>query len=201
MQLLILLSEVPKLRLVTAILASVISGMATVAALICILQSLRSTELLWWQFICFAALAVVSRIYARLITEKSDGDRHSAHATADDQVGSAYAVGGIRANWRGETAGGFHEDLSSIGAAVRNFVHLFSAAAFLLACLAYLAWLSPERAVVMAFCYFSPSGLPSCCASWREGMDARARSALDRIVHVFQDGARRRQADEAQSHA
>ena len=67
MRLLILLLEVSKVRLATAILASMVSGVSTVAALICVLQSLRSTDMLWWQFIGFAVLAVVSRTYARLI--------------------------------------------------------------------------------------------------------------------------------------
>ena len=150
MQLLILLAEVPKLRLVTAIFTSVISGAATVAALICVLQSIRSTELLWWQFGCFAALAVVSRVYTRLITEKSDGCRHSAPATADGPINPACAVGGIRANRCGEVTGGFHErSLQHRRGSVRNFVHLFSGAAFLLACLAFLAWVSFERAAVV----------------------------------------------------
>ena len=81
---------------------------------------------------------------------------------------------------------GFTTDLASIGAAVRNFVHLFSGAAFLLASLAYLGWLSPERGgQSRRFCCFSPSRLPSCCANLREGMAAQRGAAWDRVVHVF----------------
>lgn len=62
MRLLLLFLEVSKLRLATAIFASIITGISTVASLICILQSLRSSNTLWWQFTAFAALSVVSRI-------------------------------------------------------------------------------------------------------------------------------------------
>lgn len=185
MQLLILLSEVPKLRLVIAILASVISGISTVAALICILQSLRSTHILWWQFICFAVVAVVSRTYARLIPKSLMATailrmrRRMIRSVLHMPLEEFERIGAAR------LLVGFTTDLSSIAAAVRNFVHLFSAAAFLLACLAYLAWLSPDRAAVTAFLLLLTIGVAILLRRLERRHGRTTRSALDRIVHVF----------------
>jgi putative ATP-binding cassette transporter len=185
MQLLILLSEIPKIRLATAILASVISGVATVAALICILQSLRSTEFLWWQFICFAALAVVSRIYARLIPKSLTAAailrlrRRMVRSVLHMPLEEFERIGAAR------LLVGFTSDLSSIGAAVRNFVHLFSSAAFLLACLAYLAWLSPERAIVAAALLILTIAVAILLRQLERRHGRDMRDTLDRILHVF----------------
>ena len=185
MQLLILLAELPKLRLMTAILASVVSGVATVAALICVLQSIRATELLWWQFACFAALAVVSRVYSRLITKGLTATailrlrRRMIRSILHVPLEQFERTGATR------LLVGFTSDLSSIGAAVRNFVHLFSAAAFLLACLVFLVWVSLERAVVVTVLVLITVAIAILLRQLERHHGREARIALDRVFHVF----------------
>jgi putative ATP-binding cassette transporter len=185
MRLLLLLLEVSKIRLVIAIFASMVSGISTVAALICVLHSLRGTDVLWWQFTCFAVLAVVSRTYARLTLNTMMGAsilrlrrrmiRSILHLPLEDfeRIGAARLLVG------------FTTDLTSIGAAVRNFVHLFSGAAFLLTCLAYLGWLSPERAVVTAVLSLVAIAVAVLLRPLEKQHGRAARAAWDRVVHVF----------------
>ena len=56
MQLLRLLSRISFVMLATAILASVLSGFAAMGALICVFESLRSGNVLWWQFALAAGI-------------------------------------------------------------------------------------------------------------------------------------------------
>jgi ABC-type siderophore export system fused ATPase/permease subunit len=148
MRLLILLLQVSKIRLAIVTLASMISGLSTVASLICVLQSLRGTDFLWWQFICFAALAVASTAYARMSIGSLVGAsvlrlrRRMLRSIVRVPLEEFEQIGAS------QLLVGFTTDLANIGTAVGNFVRLVSGAAFLVACLAYLAWLSPERAAV-----------------------------------------------------
>ena len=66
MQLIRLLSRISVVMLVTAILASVLSGVAAMGALICVFESLRSGNILWWQFALVAAFAILIREFARV---------------------------------------------------------------------------------------------------------------------------------------
>ena len=68
----------------------------------------------------------------------------------------------------------FTSDLAVLGAALRNFVHLFSGAAFLLACLAYLGWLSPQRGAVRLSVVTRGRGRRAASPT---GKDARPRDA------------------------
>ena len=198
MRLLILLLEVSKVRLATAIFASMVSGVATVAALICVLQSLHSSDVLWWQFIGCAVLAVVSRVYARLIPKtlmavsilrlRRRMIRSIIHVPLEalEQIGAARLLVG------------FTTDLASVGAAVRNFVHLFSGAAFLLASLAYLGWLSPERAVVTAFLLLLTIAVAIVLRQLEKRHTRQMSLAWDRVVHVFRmvlDGVKQMKLD------
>jgi putative ATP-binding cassette transporter len=80
---------------------------------------------------------------------------------------------------------GFTTDLNSIGAAVRNFVHIFSGAAFLLSCLAYLGWLSFERMVVTMCLLRVAIGVAITLRQFEKQHGRAARAVWDRVVHVF----------------
>lgn len=80
---------------------------------------------------------------------------------------------------------GFTTDLNSIGVAVRNFVHIFSGAAFLLSCLAYLGWLSFERMVVTACLLLVTIGVAILLRQLEKQHGRAARAVWDRVVHVF----------------
>jgi putative pyoverdin transport system ATP-binding/permease protein len=185
MQLLRLLSQISLLRLVTAILASVLSGVAAMGALICVFESLRSGEVLWWQFALAAAFALVVREYARATLNRLATRaalrlrrrlvRSVLHVPLLDleRIGSARLLVA------------FTSDLNGVASAVRNLVSLFSSAAFLLALVAYLAWLTADRAVVVSIL------LVVCIVGalfWRRLEAAQRRTvreAWDRVVHVY----------------
>jgi putative pyoverdin transport system ATP-binding/permease protein len=185
MRLLLVLLEVSKIRLAIAIFASIVSGISTVAALICVLHSLRGTSVLWWQFMCFAALAVVSRTYARLTLNRMMGAsilrlrRRMIRSILHVPLEALERIGAAR------LLVSFSTDLTSIGAALRNFVHLFSGAAFLLACLVYLAWLSPERALVTGFLVLLAIAVAILLRQMERQHGRAARAAWDQIVQVF----------------
>ena len=79
----------------------------------------------------FAALSVVSRVYSRRTLNKRLRPPSSACA-AGCAGGSQNAAGRVRTDRHCPAAGSFTTDANSLGVAVRNFVHLFSGAAFLL---------------------------------------------------------------------
>src|SRR5579863_3441461 len=60
------LSQVSKLRLIVAIFASALSGVATMGANICVFEYFRAGEVLWWQFALIAPLAVAISRYSRV---------------------------------------------------------------------------------------------------------------------------------------
>src|SRR5262245_40562500 len=70
MTLLRLIAQISILQLIVAILASVLSGFAAMGALICVFESLRRGELLWWQFAAVAAFAMLVREGARIILNR-----------------------------------------------------------------------------------------------------------------------------------
>jgi putative ATP-binding cassette transporter len=185
MRLLALLLEVSKIRVASAIAASMISGIATVASFICVLHSLRSGNPWWWQFTGFAVLAVLSRTYARMTLSALMGAsilrlrrrmiRSILHLPLEDfeRINAARLLVG------------FTTDLTSIGGAVRNFVHLFSSMAFVAASLAYIAWLSPDRAVVTTVLVLIAIAVAILLRQLERQHGRAARSAWDRAVHVF----------------
>ena len=79
----------------------------------------------------------------------------------------------------------FTSDLTGVATAVRSLVSLFASSAFLLALVAYLAWLSAERAgvttVLLLVCIVG-----AVFARRFESRQRRsAREAWDRVVHVY----------------
>jgi putative ATP-binding cassette transporter len=184
-QLLRLLSEVSKLKLASAIVASMVSGVATVGSFICILHSLRSSTPLVWQFAGFALLAVVSRAYGRTMLGSLIGAtllrlrrrmiRSILHVPLEqfEQIGAA------------RLQVGFSSDLTSIGAAVRNFAHIFSSAAFLLTSLGYIVWLSPELGAVVAVLLVVAITVAMLLRQLERKHRQAARGGMDRVIHVF----------------
>jgi putative pyoverdin transport system ATP-binding/permease protein len=186
MQLLRLLSRISVLMLATAIGASVLSGFAAMAALICVFESLRSGNLLWWQFALAAAFAILIREFARLTLARLATKsvlrlrrrlvRSVLHVPLLDleRIGSARLLVA------------FTSDLSGVASAIRNLVSLFASSAFLLALVAYLGWLSPNRAVVttilLLVCIVAAILLRRLETRQRHA----ARQAWDRVVYVYQ---------------
>ena len=185
MQLLRLLSRISFVMLATAILASVLSGFAAMGALICVFESLRSGNVLWWQFALAAAFAILVREFARVTLARLATKsalrlrrrlvRSVLHVPLLDleRIGSARLLVA------------FTSDLNGVATAVRSLVSLFASSAFLLALVAYLAWLSAERAgvttVLLLVCIVG-----AVFARRFESQQRRsAREAWDRVVHVY----------------
>jgi putative pyoverdin transport system ATP-binding/permease protein len=186
MQLLRLLSQISTLMLIIAIVASVLSGFAAMGALICVFESLRSGTVLWWQFGLAAAFAVLVREYARatlgrlatksVLRLRRRLVRSVLHVPLLDleRIGSARLLVA------------FTSDLAGVASAVRNLVLLFSSAAFLVALVAYLAWLSRERAVVTIILLLVCIAGAVLLRRFETYQRHAAREAWDRIVQIYQ---------------
>jgi putative pyoverdin transport system ATP-binding/permease protein len=185
MQLLRLLSRISVAMLVTAILASVLSGIAAMGALICIFESLRSGNVLWWQFALVAAFALLIREFARATLARLATKsvlrlrrrlvRSILHVPLLDleRIGSARLLVA------------FTSDLNGVASAVRSLVSLFASSAFLVALVAYLAWLSVERAgtttILLVVCIVGAV----LARRFETKQRGSAREAWDRVVHVY----------------
>jgi putative pyoverdin transport system ATP-binding/permease protein len=185
MRLVLLLLDVPKIRLASAIFASILNGISTVAALVCVLHSLRGGTVLWWQFVCFAMLAILSRIYARLTLKRLTAAsllrlrRRMLRAVLKIPLERFERIDAAR------LLVAFTSDLANLGAALRNFVHLFSGAAFLLACLAYLSWVSPPRGAVTAFLLLLAIAVAILLRTLEKKHSHATRMSWDRVLQVF----------------
>jgi putative ATP-binding cassette transporter len=185
MQLLSLVSQVSKFWLATAIIASLLSGAATMGALICVFQSFRANTMYWWQFICIAVFAVLCRFLAQFLLRRLTAAsilrlrRRLIRSVLHVPLRDIERIGSER------LLSAFSTDLASIGLAVRNFVSVFSSSAFLLAFLSYLAWLVPMRTVVIAIlvavCIAGAIAMRISARSRRRAM----RETWDKVVHVF----------------
>jgi ABC-type siderophore export system fused ATPase/permease subunit len=65
MRLLRLLAQVSALQFTIAIFVSALGGVCAMGAIICVLESLRSGNILWWEFASVAALSVVIARFSR----------------------------------------------------------------------------------------------------------------------------------------
>ena len=185
MQLIRLLSRISVVMLVTAILASVLSGVAAMGALICVFESLRSGNILWWQFALVAAFAILIREFARVTLARLATKsvlrlrrrlvRSVLHVPLLDleRIGSARLLVA------------FTSDLNGVASAVRSLVSLFSSSAFLVALVAYLAWLSADRAGVTTILLLVCIGGAVLARRFETQQRASAREAWDRVVHVY----------------
>src|SRR5208283_2512309 len=143
MRLLGLLAQVSALRLATAILASVLSGVAELGAIVCVLESFRTGAVLWWQFACVALFSVVIGRYSRASVSKLASQ--SIVRMRRRLVRSVLHVPLLDLERIGLTRllVAFTGDLVSVASAVRNLASLSTSSAILLACLAYIGWLAP----------------------------------------------------------
>jgi putative pyoverdin transport system ATP-binding/permease protein len=185
MQLLRLLSQVSVLKLSLAILTSILSGFAAMAALICVFESLRRGTLLWWQFAAAAAFAMLCRESGRIILGRLATRavvrlrwrlvKSVVHVPLLDfeRIGSARMLVA------------FTSDLANVGSAVRNLVSLSSSAAFLLALVGYLMWLTPERATITALLLVLCIGVAVFLRRLEQKRRQSARVSWDRVVHIF----------------
>jgi putative ATP-binding cassette transporter len=185
MQLLRLLSQVSVLKLAVAILTSILSGFAAMAALICVFESLRRGTLLWWQFAAAAAFAMLCRECGRIILGRLATRavvrlrwrlvKSVVHVPLLDfeRIGSARMLVA------------FTSDLANVGSAVRNLVSLSSSAAFLLALVGYLMWLTPERATITALLLMLCIGVAGFLRRLEQKQRQSARVSWDRVVHIF----------------
>jgi len=180
-----LLSQVPKLRLVIAILASALSGIAAIGATICVLEYFRSGAMLWWQFAAIALLAVVIGRYSRAALAQLGSQsvirlrrrliRSVVHVSLQDleRIGTTRLLVA------------FTRDIFSIGAAIRHVATLVASAAFLLTALAYIGWLAPLRMMVAGglcvLCVAGAFALRRLETRHRHSM----REALDNVLHVY----------------
>jgi putative pyoverdin transport system ATP-binding/permease protein len=140
---------------------------------------------LWWQFALTASFALAIREYARatlgrLATKAALRLRRRLvrsvlHVPLLDleRIGSARLLVA------------FTSDLNGVASAVRNLVSLFSSSAFLVAMVAYLAWLTTERAVattiLLVACIVGAVLLRRLETARRHS----AREAWDQVVHVY----------------
>jgi len=185
MQLFSLVSQVSKLWMGVAIFASLLSGLSTMATLICVFETLRTGQAWWWQFIAIGAFSVLCRTYAQLLLSRLTATsilrlrRRLIRALLHAPLRDLERTGSER------LLAAFTTDLASVGAAVRNFVSVFASSAFLVACLSYLAWLSIVRMAVVA------SLLAVCIAGavalrvYERSRRRTMRESWDRVVRVF----------------
>lgn len=153
MNLLSLLYRISAWQLAAAVLASVLSGIAELGTTICVLESFRRGALLWWQFAIVAALALITGRYSRYVVSKLASKssarmrRRLVRAVLQLPLLSLEDLGPTR------LLIAFTGELSSVATAVRNLASLSTNGAILLACLAYIGWLSlREMFIVAALC-------------------------------------------------
>ena len=185
MRLLQLLSQVSMLKLAFAIFSSVISGFATMGALICVFESLRTGEILWWQFSLVAAFAMGTRELARISLNQVAAK--SLLRLRQRLVRSVLHVPLLELEHIGSSRlmVALTGDIASVAPAVRNLVSICSSAAFLVACVGYLFWLTPKRAVVVAILLLVSIVVAVILRRLETNQRHATRLAWDRIVRVF----------------
>ncbi|HTZ35814.1 MAG TPA: cyclic peptide export ABC transporter [Stellaceae bacterium] len=186
MRLLRLLAQVSLLRLTIAIFLSVLSGVAAMGAIICVVESFRGRGVLWWQFAGVAALSVAIDRYSRVtlgrlaLTSTVRLRRRLVRSVLHVPLLELERIGPTRLLLA------YTSDLTSVSSAVRNLASIFASAAFLVALLGYIGWLSPTiMAVTATLSLVSIAGAVGLRAleqrHRRSGRDAR-----DRVLQLYQ---------------
>jgi|HubBroStandDraft_6_1064221.scaffolds.fasta_scaffold17690_1 putative ATP-binding cassette transporter len=185
MRLLRLLAQVSALQFTIAIFVSALGGVCAMGAIICVLESLRSGNILWWEFASVAALSVVIARFSRATLGGLAAK--SIVRLRRRLVRSLLRVPLVDLERIGPTRllVAFTSDLASVGSAVRNLASLFASSAFLLALLAYIGWLSPTIMVVTSLlCVLCIGG--AVVLRWLENRHRRSgREAWDSVLHAF----------------
>jgi putative ATP-binding cassette transporter len=185
MRLFWLLCQVSILKLALAVFSSILSGFAAMGAIICVFESLRTGNVLWWQFGAVAGFAMGARELARVtlngVAAKSvlrlrrQLVRWILHIPLLEleRIGSARLLVALTG------------DLASIAPAVRNLVSICASAAFLLACVGWLVWLTPKRAAVIALLLVASIVVAIQLRRLEMQQRHATRLAWDHIVRVF----------------
>ena len=180
-----LLAQLSPARLAGAIVTSVLSGAADMGTTICVLEYLRSGSVQGWQFCVAAMVAVAVGRYAR-----SSMNRMAARATVRLRrrlIRSVLHVPLLDLERIGSSRllVAFTSDLANVASAIRNLASLFANATILLACLAYVGWLSPVRMVtVSALCALCIGGAV-LLRSLEKRHRHTSRDAWDRVLGVY----------------
>jgi putative pyoverdin transport system ATP-binding/permease protein len=183
--LLSLLYRISAWQLAAAVLASVLSGIAELGTTICVLESFRRGAILWWQFAIVAALALITGRYSRYVVNKLASKssarmrRRLVRAVLQLPLRSLEDLGPTR------LLIAFTGELSSVATAVRNLASLSTNGAILLACLAYIGWLSlREMFIVAALCLICIVGAFLLRALEKRHRHA-ARESWDRVLNLY----------------
>lgn len=185
MRLLGLLAQVSALRLATAILASVLSGVADLGATICVLESFRSGAVLWWQFASVALFSLLIGRYSRAslgrLASKSivRMRRRLVRSVLHVPLLDLERIGPTR------LLVAFTSDLVSVASAVRNLASLSASSAILLGCLAYLGWFSREIMFVTALLCLVCVGGAVALRRLEKQHRHSTREAWDRVIRVY----------------
>ena len=185
MRLLSLVSQVSKLWLGAAILASLLSGLSTMGTLICVFQTLRTGELWWWQFICAGVFSVVSRAVAHWLLNRLTSASILRLRRRLIRGSSTVPLRDFERTGSERLLAAFTTDLASVGTAVRNLVSVVASAAFLVACLSYLGWLSLTRMAVVAVLLVVCIAGALTLRYFERSRRRSARETWDRVVRVF----------------
>lgn len=185
MRLVGLLAQGSALRLTTAILASVLSGVAELSVTVCVLELFRTGKVLWWQFLAIAVFALaMSRVSRSAVSKLSS---QSVTRMRRRLVRSVLHVPLLELERIGLTRllVAFTGDLINVASAVRNIASLSASSAILLGCLAYIGWIAPQimlvTALLCAVCIAGAVVLRRLEKRHRHS----GREAWDRVVHVF----------------
>ncbi len=185
MNLLSLLYRISAWQLATAVVASVLSGVAELGTTICVLESFRRGTVLWWQFALVAVFSLVIARYSRAAVGRLASQsivrmrRRLVRSVLHLPLLELETIGATR------LLVAFTGDVASVATAVRNLSSLSTNAAILLACLAYIGWLSPREMVVAGLlclvCIAGAVFLRSLEKRYRHA----SRESWDRVVSVF----------------
>jgi putative ATP-binding cassette transporter len=185
MRLVRLLCQISKLKLAVAVLCSILSGFAAMGAIICVFESLRTGNVLWWQFAAVAGFAMAARELARFTLDRVAAKsvlrirrrlvRWIVHVPLLEleRIGSARLLVALTG------------DVASIAPAVRNLVSICASAAFLFACVGWLVWLTPKRAAVIALLLVVSIAVAILLRRLEMQQRHTTRLAWDHIVRVF----------------
>jgi putative pyoverdin transport system ATP-binding/permease protein len=152
MRLIRLLARESLLLFSLAVLTSILSGVSNMAVLVLLFRILRESvrpEVQWWEFGALATAALGFRGLSQLvlghISRKSMRERRVqlARQIAHVPLIELERIGGPR------LIAALTNDIGTVAAALPSFVRLATNLSFLIACLAYLGSLAPERVGVI----------------------------------------------------
>jgi len=159
MRLFRLLTQIAALHLTFAIFISALSGIASIGVIICVLESIRSGHVSWWEFASIAAFALVVGRTSRVLLGQLVGK--SVIRLRRRLVRSVLRMPLLDLERIGTTRlmVAFTTDLVRVAAAIRNLASVFANGAFLVALLTYIGWLSlPIVGVTASLCAVSIAG-------------------------------------------